>query len=122
MKGKLRIKTIREKIILSIFVVISLYVLLSAFMISQVVKDQLEGKYELEEGYNPEAAKVVKPALGDTPLLLVGGMRTVSHMEDVLENNHADFISMSRPFIRDTLHTQQTGPNMRTFLSGIRWI
>ncbi len=49
MKGKLRIKTIREKITLSIFVVISLYVLLSAFMISQVVKDQLEGKYEVDK-------------------------------------------------------------------------
>ena len=62
---------------------------------------KLESKYELEEGYNLEAAKVIKPALDDTPLLVVGGMRTVSHMEDVLENNYADFISMSRPFIRE---------------------
>ena len=62
---------------------------------------KLEAKYELEEGYNLEAAKVIKPALDDTPLLVVGGMRTVSHMEDVLENNYADFISMSRPFIRE---------------------
>ena len=62
---------------------------------------KLEGKYELEEGYNLEAAKVIKPALDDTPLLVVGGMRTVSHMEDVLEKNYADFISMSRPFIRE---------------------
>jgi len=62
---------------------------------------KLEGKYELKEGYNLEAAKVVKPALDDTPLFLVGGMRTVSYMENVLENNHADFISMSRPFIRE---------------------
>ena len=29
------------------------------------------------------------------------GMRTVAHMEEVLENNDADFISMSRPFIRE---------------------
>ncbi len=62
---------------------------------------RLEGKYGLEEGYNLEAAKVIKLALGGTPLLLVGGMRTVSHMEKVLENNYADFISMSRPFIRE---------------------
>jgi 2,4-dienoyl-CoA reductase-like NADH-dependent reductase (Old Yellow Enzyme family) len=62
---------------------------------------KLEKKYDLEEGYNLEAAKVIKPALGNTPLLLVGGMRTVSHMEFVLENNYADFISMSRPFIRE---------------------
>ena len=61
----------------------------------------MEGKYDLEEGYNLEAAKIIKPVIGDIPLLLVGGMRTVSHMEEVLENNYADFISMSRPFIRE---------------------
>ncbi len=62
---------------------------------------RLEGKYDLEEGYNLEAARMIKPVLGDTPLFLVGGMRTVAHMEEVLENNDADFISMSRPFIRE---------------------
>jgi len=62
---------------------------------------KLEGKYDLEEGYNLESAKMIKPILGDIPLFLVGGMRTVSHMEEVLENKYADFISMSRPFIRE---------------------
>lgn len=62
---------------------------------------KLEGKYDLEEGYNLEAARMIRPVLGDTPLFLVGGMRTVAHMEEVLENNDADFISMSRPFIRE---------------------
>jgi 2,4-dienoyl-CoA reductase-like NADH-dependent reductase (Old Yellow Enzyme family) len=62
---------------------------------------KLEGKYDLVEGYNLEAAKMIKPVLGNTPLFLVGGMRTVSHMEEVLESGHADFISMSRPFIRE---------------------
>ena len=62
---------------------------------------KLEGKYDLEEGYNLEAAKMIKPVLCDIPLILVGGMRTVSHMEKVLENNYADFISMSRPFVRE---------------------
>ncbi|MDY6791360.1 MAG: NADH:flavin oxidoreductase [Thermodesulfobacteriota bacterium] len=64
---------------------------------------RLEGKYDLVEGYNLDAAKIVKPVIGDIPLLLVGGMRTVSHMEEVLKNNDADFISMSRPFIREPL-------------------
>jgi 2,4-dienoyl-CoA reductase-like NADH-dependent reductase (Old Yellow Enzyme family) len=62
---------------------------------------KLEGKYDLIEGYNLEPAKHIKPALGDTPLLVVGGMRTVTHMEKIVENNEADFISMSRPFIRE---------------------
>lgn len=65
------------------------------------VVHQAEGKYSLEEGYNLEAAKTIKPLLGNTSLVLVGGMRTVSHMEKILENNDADFISMSRPFIRE---------------------
>ncbi len=69
--------------------------------IGRLMIGKLKGKYELEEGYNLEAAKVIKPVLGDTLLFLVGGMRTVSHMESVLENNYADFISMSRPFIRE---------------------
>ena len=62
---------------------------------------KLEGKFDLEEGYNLEPAKIIKEALGDTPLFLVGGMRTVSHMEAILGSQHADCISMSRPFIRE---------------------
>jgi 2,4-dienoyl-CoA reductase-like NADH-dependent reductase (Old Yellow Enzyme family) len=62
---------------------------------------KLDGKYDLEEGYNLEPAKRIKPALGDIPLFIVGGMRTVAHMETIVENNEADFISLSRPFIRE---------------------
>ena len=49
MKRKLRIKTIRQKIILSIFIVTALCVLFSAFIVSQVVKDQLGEKYEVDK-------------------------------------------------------------------------
>ena len=69
--------------------------------VGRLMIGKLEGKYDLEEGYNLEAARMIKPVLDNTPLFLVGGMRTVSHMEHVLENNYADFISMSRPFIRE---------------------
>ena len=62
---------------------------------------KLEGKFDLEEGYNLEAAKLIRPVLNSTRLLVVGGMRTVSNMEKVLEDGDADFISMSRPFIRE---------------------
>jgi 2,4-dienoyl-CoA reductase-like NADH-dependent reductase (Old Yellow Enzyme family) len=58
-------------------------------------------KCSFEEGFNLAAAKIVKPVLGDVPLILVGGMRRLSHMEEVLENKYADFISMSRPLIRE---------------------
>lgn len=69
--------------------------------IGKMMIGKLEGRFELEEGYNLDSAKLMKTALGKTPLMLVGGMRTVSHMEAVLKNNDADFICMSRPFIRE---------------------
>jgi len=62
---------------------------------------KLASKCGFEEGYNLAAAKIVKPALGDVPLILVGGMRRLSHMEEVLEKEFADFISISRPLIRE---------------------
>ena len=55
----------------------------------------------MEEGYNLEAAKLIKPVIGEIPLLLVGGLRRVAQMEEVLKEGFADFISMSRPFIRE---------------------
>lgn len=59
------------------------------------------GKYNLEGPYNLDAAKVIKPVLGDVPLILVGGIRKAAEMEEIIEKNTADFISMSRPFIRE---------------------
>ncbi len=55
------------------------------------------------EAYNLEAAKVVKPAIDGMPLILVGGMRRLAHMEEVLAQGHADLLAMSRPFIREPL-------------------
>jgi 2,4-dienoyl-CoA reductase-like NADH-dependent reductase (Old Yellow Enzyme family) len=61
----------------------------------------MQGKFGLEEAYNLPAAKVVKPELGDVPLMLVGGIRRLSHMEEVLQDGDADLMSLSRPFIRE---------------------
>jgi len=69
--------------------------------IAKIKLSRMAGKYDLVEGYHLEAAKVIKPVLGDIPLLLVGGMRRVKHMEEILEKGYADFISMSRPFVRE---------------------
>lgn len=62
---------------------------------------RLVGNYDLREAYNQGAAAVVKPAIGHVPLILVGGMRTLSAMTEIVDNNQAEFISLSRPFIRD---------------------
>ncbi len=71
--------------------------------LGRMVVGRLVGKYDLEEGYNLEGAKVIKPVIGDIPLILVGGLRRRAHMEEILQKNHADLISMSRPFIREPL-------------------
>ena len=62
---------------------------------------RMAGKFDLEEGYNLEAAKMIKPVIGEIPLLVVGGLRRVAQMEEILEKKYADLISMSRPFIRE---------------------
>ena len=67
----------------------------------RMMMNTLRNKYDLEEAYNIKAAKMIKPVIGDIPLAVVGGLRTVSQMEDALERRNADFISMSRPFIRE---------------------
>jgi len=62
---------------------------------------RLASKCGFEEGYNLEAAKIIKPVLGEVPLILVGGMRKLSFMEELIEEKYADLISISRPFIRE---------------------
>lgn len=62
---------------------------------------RLQGKFDLEEAYNLGGARVIKSQLGGVPLLLVGGMRSVARMEAVIQEGYADFISMSRPFVRE---------------------
>jgi 2,4-dienoyl-CoA reductase-like NADH-dependent reductase (Old Yellow Enzyme family) len=71
--------------------------------LGKIVLKSMVGKYNLEEGYNLEAAKMIKPVLKDTPLFIVGGLRKVSQMEEALEKQYADCISMCRPFIREPL-------------------
>ncbi|MEJ2039423.1 MAG: NADH:flavin oxidoreductase [Desulfosarcinaceae bacterium] len=67
----------------------------------KLMMGRMEGKYGFEEGYNIEAAKIIKPALGKIPLIVVGGMRKVVEMKKALDEGYADCISMSRPFIRE---------------------
>jgi 2,4-dienoyl-CoA reductase-like NADH-dependent reductase (Old Yellow Enzyme family) len=69
--------------------------------LGKLMMKRMVGKYDLEEGYNLEAAKMVKPVLGKIPLFVVGGLRKVAQMKEALEKQYADCISMSRPFIRE---------------------
>ncbi|MBI9082283.1 MAG: NADH:flavin oxidoreductase [Desulfobacterales bacterium] len=62
-----------------------------------------KSKSRFAEAYNLEAAKTIRPATGTATLILVGGMRSLSKMEEIVSAGHADMISMSRPFIREPL-------------------
>ena len=68
---------------------------------ARMMMSRLVGKFDLVEGYNLDAARIVKPALGRVPLLLVGGMRTLAFMDGVVARGEADFVSLSRPFVRE---------------------
>jgi len=53
-----------------------------------------------DEAYFLPQARRAREAT-DLPLILVGGMRSLAVMESILEEGTADFISMSRPLIRE---------------------
>lgn len=54
-----------------------------------------------EEGYYVDAAKKFKAAITQTPLILVGGIRTPEGAERIIQSGLADFVSLSRPMIRE---------------------
>lgn len=71
-------------------------------------KEQMENffysiadKMKWEEAYWLPYAEKIKPAIGNTPLILVGGMKYPQTMDKILQDGHADFISMCRPLIRE---------------------
>ncbi len=55
---------------------------------------------EEKEGYYRDTAKTFKDRIG-VPLILVGGIRSFPVAEKLVEDGVADYISMSRPFIRE---------------------
>jgi 2,4-dienoyl-CoA reductase-like NADH-dependent reductase (Old Yellow Enzyme family) len=69
--------------------------------LARLVVNSWVGKYDLEEGYNLAAARLMRHGAPELPIMLVGGMRRVSHMEEVVGGGLADVISMCRPLIRE---------------------
>jgi 2,4-dienoyl-CoA reductase-like NADH-dependent reductase (Old Yellow Enzyme family) len=69
--------------------------------VGKLMLGRMAGKYGFEGGYNIEAAKRIRPVLGDTALFVVGGFRKAAEMRKALEERYADGISMCRPFIRE---------------------
>lgn len=54
-----------------------------------------------EEAYFLPYARKVKKVIGETPLIMVGGIRSFEVAEGIVKDGYADFISMSRPFIME---------------------
>lgn len=55
---------------------------------------------EKREGYNAVMARQIKEQVG-VPVILVGGLRSMSVIQNYLDNETADLFSLSRPFIRE---------------------
>lgn len=53
-----------------------------------------------QEAYFAEAAKAVKAAV-NIPVILVGGLRTLAVMEELVASGTADLVALSRPFIQE---------------------
>jgi len=71
------------------------------------IKEHLAGNYnagfsrtQKEEVYYREAAKRFKERIG-VPLILVGGIRSYEVAEQLVEEDVADYIALSRPLIRE---------------------
>jgi 2,4-dienoyl-CoA reductase-like NADH-dependent reductase (Old Yellow Enzyme family) len=54
-----------------------------------------------DEAYFLPYARRIKKVIGENPLILVGGIRSLEVAEGILTNGEADFVSMSRPLIRE---------------------
>ena len=62
---------------------------------------KMVGKYDLVEGYNLDAVKMIRPVMKGIPVMAVGGFRSVRAMAESVQNGHTDFISLCRPLIRE---------------------
>ena len=61
---------------------------------------RLAGEVRFQEAYLLEYSREIRKKV-QCPLILVGGLRTVKIMEEILEEGAADFISLCRPLIRN---------------------
>lgn len=61
----------------------------------------MAGKYDFQGPYNLADARLIKRAIGKVPFILVGGLRRLSEMEEIVEKGEADFVALSRPLVRE---------------------
>ncbi|MBN1995340.1 MAG: NADH:flavin oxidoreductase [Anaerolineae bacterium] len=56
--------------------------------------------------YNVPAAQTIKTAVS-LPVIVVGGIRTLDEIQDIISNHKADLVSLSRPFILEPTLVQK---------------
>ena len=64
----------------------------------KIVAPLLIKKYKPIHNYNVNSAERIKKNV-DIPVIVVGGIRTLSDIENIIETRGIDFVSMCRPFI-----------------------
>ncbi len=72
---------------------------LRRFQIRMIIR-AMKKKFEFRDAYFLENLKAIRPRVR-VPLVLVGGLRDPVMIERILEQGHADLVSMSRPLIRE---------------------
>jgi len=67
------------------------------------------------ENYNLEAAAAIKKRV-NVPIIAVGGIRTLSNMEQEIQKEEADYIALARPFIiqPDIVNRLKTGKSVES--------
>ena len=68
--------------------------------VAWIIMKKMEGRFRLEGPWNLAAARAIRKVTGSLPLFLVGGIRDVRTMTELVKNNDTDFIQMCRPFVR----------------------
>ncbi|OHS97840.1 NADPH dehydrogenase [Tritrichomonas foetus] len=60
-----------------------------------------DAHYQFEENYFLEGAKLIKKENPDKLIAVVGGIRELSQMEEIVSSGAADIVSLGRPLIRE---------------------
>ena len=67
--------------------------------VAEVQNNQRQDRVELQNGgTNVGVAEIIKRAV-NIPVIVVGGIKSIDEINDIINNKKADFVSMCRPFI-----------------------
>ena len=68
---------------------------------AELFLEKMRESCAFQEGYNVEAARMMRPVTGKIPLFAVGGWRNLPAMEQAVVEEDTDLIPLCRPLIRE---------------------